>query len=139
MSTKFEEHVDFDKLVARVPRTSTKHSTGEKSERLKDHTVPGPPSADSSTDKLGQVISPHIPGSYKPSSLAIEILDLPLFQEFLELSKCFQGSTGHSTFAQVCKVFPQILKRNHTFSSSRRSVFSSSIFIKFGISYLHFK
>lgn len=81
MSTGFEEHVDFDELVARVPATSTKHSTGEKSERFKeDHTVPGPPSADSSTEKLIQVISSHIPGSYKPSSLAIEILNLPLFQ-----------------------------------------------------------
>ena len=61
MSTGFEEHVDYDELVARVPATSTKHSTGENSERFKeDHTVPGPPSADSSTDKLGQVMSPHI-------------------------------------------------------------------------------
>jgi len=59
MSTGFEEHVDCDELVSRVPATSTKHSTGENSERFKeDHTVPGPPSADSSTDKLGQVI-PH--------------------------------------------------------------------------------
>jgi len=46
MSTGFEDHVDFDELVARVPATSTKHSTGENSERFKeDHTVPGPPSA----------------------------------------------------------------------------------------------
>jgi len=41
MSTGFEEHVDFDELVSRVPATSAKHMTGENSERFKeDHTVP---------------------------------------------------------------------------------------------------
>jgi len=39
MSTKFEEHVDFDELLARVPATSTKHSTGEKSEDSKKITL----------------------------------------------------------------------------------------------------
>ena len=42
----FEEPVDFDKMSARVPATSTKHSTRDASEKLKDHTVPEPSSAD---------------------------------------------------------------------------------------------
>lgn len=66
--TGFDELMDFDKMSASVPATSTKHSTRDASEKFKeDHTVPGPSSAYSFAGQHGQVIPPHILGSLPPS------------------------------------------------------------------------
>ncbi|OBS79924.1 hypothetical protein A6R68_21874, partial [Neotoma lepida] len=52
MSTVLEEPMDFDQLGTRVTASSLGHCAGDASEKFKeDDTVPGPSSADSSTDQ----------------------------------------------------------------------------------------
>ncbi|XP_031204376.1 uncharacterized protein LOC116075399 [Mastomys coucha] len=133
MSTGFEEPMDDDQLGTRVPATSTKHSTRDASEKFRDHTVPGPSSADFSVGQRGQVISPHIQVSLHPSltkqgdlgssTSPQDVQRLSLSpQDVLEQTKRLQESVGHSTSVQASQ-------RPHTcperkiihVSSSRRS------------------
>ena len=137
MSTGFEEPVDFDKMHARVPTTSTKRRTRVASEMLKeDHTVPEPSSADFSAGQRGQVIPPHIQGSLHPSLSSqgdlgsstspqdSQRLSLST-QDVLEFTKCFQGSMGHSTSAQASQRPPTSAERKIIHASFSRRSFKS--------------
>ncbi|MEJ1286525.1 hypothetical protein NN561_017533 [Cricetulus griseus] len=54
-STVFEQPMDLDQEGNTVPTTSSRHCAGDTSENFNtDDTVPGPSSADSSTDQRGQ-------------------------------------------------------------------------------------
>lgn len=64
----FEEPMDFDHSGTRVSATSPRHYAGGVSEKVnEDDRMPGPSSADSSTDQRGRVISPQFQGSLQPS------------------------------------------------------------------------
>lgn len=88
MSTVFEEPMDFDLLGTRVSATSPRHCAGDASEKVnEDDRVPGPSSADSSSDQRGLVISPQFQGSLQPSSPT-------------------QGAMGYSTSSQDAQGLP---------------------------------
>ncbi|OBS71825.1 hypothetical protein A6R68_13598, partial [Neotoma lepida] len=67
MSTMLEEPTDFDQSGTRVTATSLGHCAGDASEKFKeDDTVPGPTSADSSTDQQFPGLSICAPGGFIP-------------------------------------------------------------------------
>lgn len=133
ISTVFEEPTDFNHWSTRVSATSPRPCTADASEKVTENdTVPGPSTANSSTDQRGLVISPHFQGSLQPSSPTQEALGsstssqnaqgLSLFtQEILGGTQCDQGSMGHSIASQASQKPPPCDERKikHVFFSRR--------------------
>uniref|UniRef100_A0A8C2LS63 Uncharacterized protein n=1 Tax=Cricetulus griseus TaxID=10029 RepID=A0A8C2LS63_CRIGR len=115
------------------PTTSSRHCAGDTSENFNtDDTVPGPSSADSSTDQRGQVSSPHIQGSlqispptqgalgYSTSSQDAQGVSLST-NKVLGKAQCEPLVMGHSTSAQVSQRSPTFPERKiKRVSSARR-------------------
>ncbi|XP_041910283.1 mucin-12-like [Arvicola amphibius] len=137
MSTVFEEPMDFDHSGTRVSATSPRHCAGDASEKVnEDDTVPGPSSADSSTDRRGLVISPQFQGSLEPSSPTQGALGYSTSSqdaqglslstgESLGGTQSDQGSMGQSISSQASQKPPPFAERKIKHVSFSRRVFKS--------------
>ena len=137
MSTVFEESMDFDHSGTRLSATSPRHRAGDTGEKVnEDDRVPGPSSADSSTDQRGLVISPQFQGSLQSSSPTQGALGystssqdaqgLPLSTgEILGGTQCDQGSMGQPISSQASQKPLPFAERKIKHVSFSRRVFKS--------------